>query len=144
MKKLIYFLIIISLAIPTVFAATPDGSTAAGDNMNIFITALFILTTLGLFYTLFLGLAKLATSSMTIYDIMISWGFYILLIMVNHLTAHYVEDVFMYNLTDTFLNTTVWTNGVLPVISFIVSYFIRATQKKRPLSVQEVAGGNYG
>jgi len=108
--------------------------------MNIFITSLFILSLLGLFYTFFLGLGKLATADTTFYDVLLSWSFYILVIIVNHLTAHYVEDVFMYNLTNQFLTLTVWTNGVLPLISLVISFFVRGTQKRNVLSVKEIGG----
>jgi tellurite resistance protein TehA-like permease len=134
------FLVLFLLSFNLASALTPDGSSPAGDNMNIFITALFIFSTLGLFYTFFVGIAKLAMSEMNVYDVLISWSFYILVIIVNHLTAHYVEDTFMFDLTNTFLNITVWSNGVLPLISFVISIFVRSTKKKRPLSVAEMAG----
>ena len=127
---------------PVVTALTPDGSTPAtpGDFTVVFIMALFIISTIGLFYTFFLGLAKLATASSTFYDVLLSWMCYILVIIVNHLTGHYVEDVFMYDLTNQFLTLTVWTNGVLPLISLVISVIVRSTIKKKPLSVQEISG----
>ncbi len=132
------------LLLPSVMALTPDGSVAAGDNMNIFITTLFIITTLGLFYTLFLTIGNLVTAEETIYAVLLSWGSYILLIIVNHLTAHYVEDVYMYNLSENFINLTPWTNVVLPLVAFIITFFIKNTQKKKLMSVQELGGFRRG
>ncbi len=145
MDKKLFFLFAFVFAIflvNNVMALTPDGSTPAppGDFTLALIIVLFIFATLGLFYTFFLGLAKLAVGETTVYDVLVSWAFYILTIIVNHLTAHYVEDVFMYDLTNTFLSLTVWTNGVLPVIAFVISIFIRSTKKKKLLSVGEIAG----
>jgi DMSO/TMAO reductase YedYZ heme-binding membrane subunit len=140
-----YYLLLITTILvlsilPGVMAVTPDGSTPAGDNMNIFITMLFIVATLGLFYTLFLTIAKLVTADETVYDVLLACGSFILLIIVNHLTAHYIEDVFMYNLSETFISLTPWTNIVLPIIAFVITIFIKGTQKKRPLSVAEIGG----
>jgi len=140
-KLFLLFCILFSiLLISTALATTPDGSTPAGDNMNIFITLLFIVATLGLFYTFFLEIAKLATASTTVYDVLLSWCFFILVLMVNHLTGHYVEDTFMYDLTQSFITATVWSNGVFPLISFVISMFIRSTKKKKNLSVAELSG----
>ncbi len=131
---------VLVLILPLVSATTPDGSTPAGDNMNIFITALFILTTLLLFYVLILTLAKIATADETLFDVLLAWSSYILLIIVNHLTAHYVEDVFMYDLTEIFLTYTAWTNVVLPLLAFIITLFVKGMQKGSPLSVVEING----
>jgi hypothetical protein len=125
-------------------ALTPDGSTPAGDNVTIFVWALFIVGTIGLFYTFFMLIAKIVTAGETIYDVLLSWGFYILMIMINHLSAHYIEDVFTYNLSNTFLTLTVWTNGVLPLIAFIITFFIKSTQKKKVPSPQELGGFRNG
>jgi hypothetical protein len=133
---------IMLLSITSVMAATPDGSTAItpGDFTASLIIVLFIVATLGLFYTLLLTIAKLVTAEETVYDVILSWGAFILLIIVNHLTAHYIEDVFMYDLSNTFISLTPWTNVVLPIVAFVITLFVKGTQKKRPLNVQEIGG----
>ena len=146
-KKLyLAFSLILLSVLPVVSALTPDGSTAItpGDFTASLIILLSIIAFIALFYTLFLTLAKLVTADETVYDVLLSWGSFILLIIINHLTAHYIEDVYFYNLSDTFISITPWTNVVLPLLAFIITMFIKSTQKKKPLSVQEIGGFKYG
>lgn len=140
MKNLLLILFLVVISSNLALALTPDGSTPAGDNMNIFITLLFIVGVIGLFYTFLITIAKLVTFEITVYNVIMSWGFYILVIIVNHLTAHYVEDVFMFNLTENFITYTPFSNILLPIIALIVTMFVKGTMKKKPLSVQELAG----
>lgn len=119
---------------------TNSGYELAGDNFTAIIYILFIFAVSGLMYTFLLGLAKLATGETTVYDVIISWAFYILLIIVNYLGTQYLIRTFVQDLSSTFLTLTVWTNGVLPVISFIISIFIRSTKKRKLLAIQEIAG----
>jgi hypothetical protein len=146
MKYLPIILGIMLMSLPGVMALTPDGSTAItpGDFTASLIILLFIVATILLFYTLFLTIAKLVTADETVYDVLLAWGSFILLIIVNHLTAHYLEDVYIYNLTETFISITPWTNVVLPLVAFIITLFIKSTQKKRPMSVQEIGGFRRG
>lgn len=137
-----YYLLLITTilvlsVLPGVMALTPDGSTAIvpGDFTESFIIFLFIVATLALFYTLFLTLAKLVTADETVYDILLAWGSFILLLIVNHLTAHFIDDVYFFNLTETFISITPWTNVVLPLLAFIITFFVKSTQKKKTLSV---------
>jgi len=133
---------LLAMSIPGVLALTPDGSTAItpGDFTASLIILLFIVTTMALFYTLFLTIAKLVTAEETIYDVLLAWGSFILLIIVNHLTAHYLEDVFIYNLTENFLSYISWPIVILPLIAFILSMVIKSFKKKNVLNVREVGG----
>lgn len=122
------------------FVITKQGMNNGGDNLEIFTYILFIIATLGLFVTLILTLIKLVTSEETIFGIMITWSFLILMILCNYLGQTYVTSTFVENLSSTFVTITIWSNGVLPLISLIVSIFIRSTQKKKVLSPQEITG----
>lgn len=122
---------------------TNSGYTENGDIFNTMIYLLFIVACIGLFYTFFLGLAKLATSEMTVYDVIVSLAFYILMIIVNHLGGTYLMFGYVEDLSATLLTLTVWTNGVLPIISFIISIFVKSTKKKKNLSINELAGRRF-
>lgn len=126
------------------FIITKSGNAPAGDSLTIFIYILFILSSLILFYTFFLTIAKLVTADQTIYDVLIAWSGYILVIIVNYIAGQYLLTDYVELLTAKFLTYTVYTNGVLPLIAFILSFFIKSTQKKRVLTPQEVGGFRYG
>ena len=119
---------------------TNTGEDPATDIFTIFIYILFIIVVLGIFYTLFLTIAKLVTYEETIYDVLIAWAFYLLLIVVWYLSKVYLLNTFIYTLTDNFMVALVFSNGVLPLISFIITFFVKGTMKKNVLSPQEVGG----
>lgn len=138
--QILSILVILSI-IGLVSALTPDGSTPAGDNVTIFVYILFTVTTLGLFYSLFMILARLASVNVTIYDVLLSWASYILVMIVNHMSAHYLADVFTYDLTNAFLTITRWTNIYLPAVALIITIIYKTTQKKKNVSIKELTGG---
>lgn len=119
---------------------TGSGDTQASDGLSIFIFILFIIISIGLLYSFVMQLAKVATGSMTIYDVIISWSFLITLLTINWLSRAYLVSNFIPNLTDLYLNIATWTNGALPLITFFISFFWRSIEKKRPLNVDEMLG----
>jgi len=119
---------------------TNSGKAEAGDIFTGVIWLLFIFSTLLLFYTFFMTLFKLVTADETVYDVLLAWSSYILVIIVNYLGAEYLIRTYIEDLTGSFLTLTVWTNGVLPLLAFIITFFIKSTQKKKPLSPQETGG----
>lgn len=122
------------------YYVTNTGNPPADDFFTAIIYLLFIISTLGLFYIFLITLTKLAIGAVTVYDVIISWASYILLIFVNYLAMDYLLRTYLENLTNTFLTITVWTNGVFPAIAFAISLIIRALQKKKPLTIQEISG----
>lgn len=122
------------------YYVTKSGNPPSDDITTALIYLLFIASSIILFYTFFLILAKLVTADVTIYDVLVSWAGYILVIVVNYLAGEYLIRTYVENLTATFLTLTVWTNGVLPLVAFIITFFIKSTMKKRPLSPQEIGG----
>lgn len=124
------------------YYVTKSGNPPADDIFTTFIYALFIFGSLGLFYTLFLGFAKLATGSETIYDVLVSWCFFILMLIINYLGQEFLIRTYVEDLSALFISISIWTNGLLPVISFIISVIWRSLKKKKNLSVQELAGRN--
>jgi hypothetical protein len=123
---------------------TQSGLNPAGDILVMFIYILFILAALGIFYTFFLTLLKLVTYDETAYDVLLAWAFYILMIIVSYLSGQYLLRSYVYDLSNSILTLTVWTNGVLPLIAFIITFFVKNTQKKKLLSPQEITGFRYG
>lgn len=122
------------------FWVTGNGEAVAGDGLKIFIFSLFIIVTVGLLYSFIIQLAKIATMSMTIYDIIMSWSFLLLMIIVYYLSNSYLTASYVLSLTSMFITISIWSNGVLPLISFIVTFFYKITQKKKPLTIEEIRG----
>lgn len=126
-----------------IFSITGSGKevTTSLSILYIFIYLLFIITMIGIIGTFFLSIAKLAMTSETLTGVLTSWIFYILLIVVYYLDKTYISDSFINQNANLLLNITAWTNILLPLISFVVAFFIRITKKKKPLQVSEITGG---
>lgn len=122
------------------YYVTKNGNEPAEDFFKLFIYLIFMFAIVGLLYTLLIGLAKLVTASTTVYDVAISWAFYILLIITYFLAQNFLINIFIENLSSFFLTVTAWTNGVLPVLSFIFSVIKKGFDKKRPPSVRDIGG----
>lgn len=129
------------------FEITPKGILSAGDVFTVFIWLVFIIALVGCISCFILTLTKLVLAQETIFGILTTWGFYVLMIMANYLggflLTSYIADIGGF-----LLDILVWSNGVLPLISLIITMFIKGMQKQKPLSVQEITGGgrflNYG
>jgi len=121
------------------FTITKTGDNLLIGNNYIFIWIIFIFACLGIFYTFFLTLAKLVTASETIYGILMDWAFIILTLLVIHLSQNIV-DTFIFDISNFILSVTIWSNGLLPLISLIMTMIIKSFQKKKPIDVKELGG----
>lgn len=119
-------------------AVTINGELA-GDTMQIFIWVVFITATIGNILLLILILVKLATTRETVFGVLMAWGFYILMIVSSYLGGFLISS-YITDLADIFLTIFVWSNGVLPVISLIITMFVKGTKKKSPISIEEMTG----
>lgn len=119
---------------------TKSGEENPGDIFIIFLYTLFLLATFGIFITLFLTIIKVSLARETVYGVLFSWSFLVLMIFVNYLSKNYITNDFVSSLSGIFITATIWTNGVLPVISLIITMFIKGTQKKKPISPEEITG----
>jgi len=122
------------------FMITGSGEAPANDIMQMFIYIIFIASIILLFYTFFITIAKIVTLSSTIFDVLLAWASVILLIITIKLSTDYMITTFIEHLANTFLNVTIWTNGVLPMLAFALSFLLGMLQKKRPLSPKEIGG----
>jgi hypothetical protein len=122
------------------FEVTPLGTSQAGDAFTIFIWILFIITVIGLMITLFLSIAKLATGSETIYGVLLSWGFYVLLIVVSYLGKNFLTYSFINEITNVLLTACLWANAILPVVGMIITIFYKSFKKKNVMSINEILG----
>jgi|1_EtaG_2_1085319.scaffolds.fasta_scaffold00916_11 hypothetical protein len=121
---------------------TGNGEPPAKDNLQIFIYLFFGFTIVALLTTLILTLAKLALADETLYGVITTWSVYLMLIFSNHLGSSYLLDPFVMSITNNLLGAFAFTHGVLPLVSLIITMFIKSTKKKKNLSVKELTGGN--
>lgn len=122
------------------YYVTKSGHSPAEDQLTIFIYSLFIVCIVVLFYTFLTTLTHLATFSETVYTVILSWSAYILVIIVNYLGEEYLIRTYVENITSFLLTASAFTNVLLPLLSIIITMFVKSTMKKKPLSVQELAG----
>lgn len=127
----------------SVYYVTKTGKEPAKDLFIVFIYLLFIFSTIGLFSTFFITIAKVATADSTVLDVIITWGFFILNVIVVHLSEEYLISAYVENLANFFVSLTTWTNGVLPLIAFIISIIFRSLKEKRPLGMYEINGWRF-
>jgi hypothetical protein len=127
------------------FYVTASGNPPADDVTTAMIWLLGIATIILLFYTLFMTIAKIVTVDMTLYDLLLAWGSYILLIILNYLSSEYLIRTYLEDLTNNVMLHFGFTHIILPTIAFIITLFFKSTQKKKLLSPQEINGGlRYG
>lgn len=100
---------------------------------------LFIIAIIGNITFLILIMVKLVTAQETIFGVLSAWGFYLLMIIVNYQSG-LMTTSYIFDLSDLFITIFTWSNGVLPVISLVVTMFIKGTQKKKPIPVDEITG----
>lgn len=122
---------------------TRNGKEPADGVFTLFIWILFIIATAGLFITLILNVAKLITAEETIYGVIMSWLFLIFILLVQYLSEYLLENL-VYNMSATFLEIAIWTNGIVPGIGLIFTMIIKGIKKKRPLNINELNGRLYG
>src|SRR3990167_4712491 len=120
------------------FYVTKGGQVPGSDNLSIFIFILFILSSIGLFYTFIMTFAKLVTLSVTLWDVLISLGFFILTSIVILLAENYLILTFIERISTNFLSITAFTNGFFPFIAFVITFLVTLLQKKRSPNVQEL------
>jgi hypothetical protein len=123
------------------FYITGKGNPPANDGLRIFIYLIFVLSMIGLIYTFCLNLAKIITLSIGVYDVLLSWAFYILMIITFNLASEYMLSTFIENLSIFFLNITKWTNGVMPILLLAIAIMIKMLDKKGKLSANEMWKG---
>lgn len=122
------------------YYVTKSGKEPAGDSFRIFIYLFFILTFLGLFYSFFITLANFATFEESIYDVLIAWFSVISLFIVIHLGEEYLISTFVESLASWLIDLTIYTNGVLPLLAFIISMIFKGIKKKQPPKVYDILG----
>jgi hypothetical protein len=120
------------------FGVTKNGEIW-GDVGMVFIYILFIAAAIGNLSLLILTLVKLTTTKETIFGVLTTWGFYILMIVVNYMSG-FMTSGYIGGISDFMLTILVWSNGVLPLISLVITMFIKGTQEKKPLSVEDLTG----
>jgi len=111
---------------------------------GILISVIYVLTFFVLLSMLFLviiNLAKLATTSTTIMDVALSFTVYFALLIAYQLVLEYSAVPFVINWLDLIMSIASWVLVVLPLLSFIITFFVKGTQKRKLLSVQELTGG---
>jgi len=123
------------------FYVTKNGQPPANDTLVSFIYLLFIISTIGLITTFFLTIAKLVTFRETIFGVLITWSFVMLNMFVNFLSSEYLLRTSIENFTEILMIITRFSNGLLPVISLIITMFVIGMKKKKPLTVKEITGG---
>jgi hypothetical protein len=125
---------------PVSYLITNTGEKPAGDGLIIFIYSLFIFLTMALSFTFLINIAKLATFTATLFDLAISWGFYFITVITLFISNSYMQNNLISDNILLIISITGFTNFILPAISFIVSFFVNITKKKRMLDVHEISG----
>lgn len=125
------------------FKITPNGEPSISDNFLVFLYVLFVATIFILIYLLIMNIAKLATYQETVLGVAFSWAIYFSMMVESWIIANYSTSNLLRDNIGVFLTITAFTHVVLPLISLIITMFIKSTQAKRPLSVQEFTGGKF-
>jgi hypothetical protein len=129
------------------FFITPNGEEIRGDGFVIFVYLIFGFLVFILLFTFVFNIAKLSIADVKIMDVAWSWGIYFTMLFLYWLSKDYITADFIRDNLDLFITITAFSHVILPITGFVVTFFIKITQKKRPLNVQELTGsirGYYG
>lgn len=113
------------------YYVTANGFMPAGDFVTTLIYLLFLISGVMLMYSLIINLAKLATLSTTLYDVLLAWGGIILVLLVIYLGENYMLSTYIESLGHTFLSAVVISNGVFPAFALFLSFIIRLLKDKK-------------
>ena len=120
------------------YDVTPNGGPSASNSLMIFIYILFILAVILLFYSFFMILIKLAISETTIFDVIISWGAILLLIITIYLAKEYLISTYVADLGNQLFTITAWSNGVLPMIALAITMIVKSFKGNKPVGPNEI------
>lgn len=113
------------------FYVTKDGETPANDALKIFLWLMFIVTGIGIFWSFFLTLFNLSQLKASILNILFSWGSYIGMIITLILSQNYLLINFIDLYAEFLIKVMLWTNGVFPVIAFIICLIVIIMTKQQ-------------
>lgn len=125
---------------PVTFYVTPNGEEKKGDNFVIFNYFLFFVCLIFMIPILVINITTLATSSTTIYNVIISWTYYLILFVTYTISQSYSFVAFIKSNLTVFLVVASFSYFLLPMFGLVIGIFIRSTQKKQPLSMQDING----
>lgn len=107
-----------------------------------FLYALVIIFVLGMLFIFVINLAKLATFSTTVYSVAISWSFFFGMLLTYQLILEYSAVPNIINLLDQIRSISMWIAVVFPLIALVVTMFKKGTDKRKPISIEDLTGGN--
>lgn len=122
------------------FIVTKNGIEPISNGMEILIYVLFLISSAGLILLLVFNLVKLATISENILGVILNWLALLLMFVVYYVSNNYMLDNYVSDISSLLIDITKFTNGLLPIISFVIAFIIRSFEKKKPLTPQEVTG----
>jgi hypothetical protein len=125
---------------PVAFYITPNGEEKKGDNFFIFNYLLFFVCLIFMIPILVLNITTLASSSTTIYNVIVSWTYYLILFVTYTISQSYSFVAFIKSNLTTFLVVASFSYILLPMFGLVIGIFIRSTQKKQVLSMQDMNG----
>lgn len=121
------------------FYVTINGKDKADGIFLIFIYLVCIISFIGLIYFFFYIIATTATYRTNLFNVLISWGFYVLAIAGFYLSGFMIDD-FLRNLMDLTIKISAFSNVVFPIISFIIAIFVKSFTKLKPIQMNDAFG----
>ena len=113
------------------YFVTKNGELPASDSLSIFIYFLFIVAIIGLMATFLLTLKHFIAMDTNEYDLLASWGFYLLLYLTLFLASTYLINTLIEGISDTLLYAFAASNMVLPAIAFAVRIIIERIESMK-------------
>ena len=113
------------------FYITGNGNPPASPSLFIFIWLIFILSSVGLIWSVFWNLSKFVTLDENIYGILISWGIASFNFVALILAQNYLLDTFIEEWVSKLLNALMWSAFILPLIAYFVTIMYNYFQQKK-------------
>lgn len=124
------------------YYVTGYGLDPAQLGFKVFIYVFFIIILFLSLYFTFMNIAKLALIDTTILDVILSWCVYFGLIISFYLSRTFLIEYFIEDLVgNIFFNIAgAMILGLIPLVSLIITMIKKSTEKKKPISIEELTG----
>lgn len=110
------------------YYVTKLGQIPASSNFKIFIWAIFIFSLIGLIYMIFLTVFRFMEVNINIGFVLKSISLYLIFLVTYWLSQNFMINYWIETLSDGLLLPFGFLNVILPLIGFIVSFFVKFKQ----------------
>lgn len=113
------------------FEVTKSGLSTGGDNIIILFIIITIILFFGLVYLTFYSLGHLVSLDFDLKDVAFNWGILFATYITLFFEQLYLGNVALEGLYNTVITIMIWTNGIIPILAFVLSITVGTLIKNK-------------